>query len=338
MAFLPLSLMQLLSLLATFLSVAHSLPTIERRCFIFGCGDKTPHHTKIGVSEETLYNFRLLSQYSAAAYCEENNNSTGTPVTCHTGACAMVEATNATSYLEFEDSKMYDNTGYVAIDKFHKLVVLSFRGSVSKANWRADYSLIRVHTDLCHKCKVHMGFWKAWSQIKKNTLATVKAVMNQHPGYQLAVTGHSLGGAMATLAAAEIRKTSEGYANKTLLVTFGSPRIGNRRTADFLTKQSRHSFRVTAGDDPIPRMPFHALGYFHMSPEYWIRRNAQNPDAGDIHWITGLYNEAGNSGAGGLSHFGKDSHRHYFGNISYCRPKHDSSKRRRSEIFALPPF
>ena len=331
------SAVQLLLLLVTFLSVADSMPTLESFCFLFGCTDPVPHNTMYGVSDEILYNFQLLSQYAAAAYCEENNNSTGTPVTCRTGACAMVEVANATSYLEFEDSKMYDNTGYIAIDHFHRLVVLSFRGSVSKANWKIDRQLIRVHTDLCHKCKVHKGFWRSWSQIQDNTLGMVKAVMDKHPKYQLAVTGHSLGGAIATLAAAKIRNSSEPYADNTLLVTFGSPRIGNKRTAEFLTKQSDHSFRVTAVDDIIPRLPFHTFGYYHMSPEYWIYRNQQNPDPGDIAWITGLYNKAGNSGQGGLTHFGKEPHRHYFGNITNCRPEYDPSKKKRSKT-TLPLF
>lgn len=333
MTFSRLSVLQLTMLLATFISVAYSLPTIQIRCFLFGCGDPSPHETHNGISESTLESFALFSQYAAAAYCEENNNSSGTKITCAAKNCPDVEAANVTSRNEFENSPIADTTGFIAIDYTREIVVLTFRGSVSGANWQEDFKASRVHTDICHKCHVHKGFWQAWVEARTPVLGAVKTVMESYPDYRFVVAGHSLGGALATLAAGDIRKVSPKFAEITELYTYGSPRIGNKPTVDFLTKQSNLSHRITAVDDPVPRVPWHRLGYFHVSPEFWIRTNPQYPSTTDILVVTGYYNEAGNSGANkGHTKYNMEAHRHYYGNTTQCRPDKDisGSKNRRS--------
>lgn len=54
------------------------------------------------VSASILDQLQFFSQYSAAAYCLDNNNSPDTKVTCPQGNCARVEAANATTLTEFE--------------------------------------------------------------------------------------------------------------------------------------------------------------------------------------------------------------------------------------------
>ena len=54
--------------------------------------------------------------------------------------------------------------------------------------------------------------------------------MGRHPGAYLWVTGHSLGGAMATLAVFDIR--AMGY-NVDYFITFESPRVLNVQGANY---------------------------------------------------------------------------------------------------------
>lgn len=135
MAFFRLSFLQSVMLFLIFIFVAGSMPTIYRRCFIFGCGDLSKHDSDEGVSEDLLYQFNLFAQHSAAAYCEENNKSPKGPITCHAGNCPMLETTNVTSFEEFQNAGPDDDTGFIAIDHTRKLTVLAFRGSISDANW-----------------------------------------------------------------------------------------------------------------------------------------------------------------------------------------------------------
>lgn len=70
--------------------------------------------------------------------------------------------------------------------------------------------------------KVHDGFLAAYLSVSEQTNGYVNALMSQYSGYNLVVTGHSLGGALATLSALNLSST---YPDITVY-TFGSPRVG----------------------------------------------------------------------------------------------------------------
>lgn len=74
----------------------------------------------------------------------------------------------------------------------------------------AQFSLYpwSVYTvSLCHcvlvllSCQVHRGFYYAYhkSQLRPQVSAEVLRLLAAHPGYSVGVTGHSLGGALASL-------------------------------------------------------------------------------------------------------------------------------------------
>ncbi|KAL0256228.1 hypothetical protein SLS55_008620 [Diplodia seriata] len=91
------------------------------------------------VSADLLASFNLFEQYSAASYCAQNNNSTGTEVSCEAGNCPLVDAATTNTVVEFEDSVVTDTTGFVATDSTNSQIVVSFRGSRSIQNWIANF-------------------------------------------------------------------------------------------------------------------------------------------------------------------------------------------------------
>lgn len=100
-------------------------------------------------------------------------------------------------------------TGFVAIDSTNRKVVVSFRGSQGVRNWLANINFVDIPTDLCAGCTVHQGFWKSWLEARPGILRALKDAKARYPDYSIVATGHSLGGALATLCAANLR--NEGY-------------------------------------------------------------------------------------------------------------------------------
>lgn len=277
----------------------------------------------VGIMPGLLDKFRHISQFATATYCADNNDSPNTLLSCPSGGCKWVEAAHVSTTSEFENDWRTDTTGYVAIDDIHEYIVLAFRGSESEANWMIDLKVNKVPTDLCSDCHAHDGFWTSWMDVRHKVLQAIDKAVDARPKYRVIVVGHSLGGAIATLAAGTIRNRSAHLLQVTELYTFGSPRVGSYQTARFLSEQSRLSYRITSTSDPVPRLPGVILDYMHTSPEYWITKNPTNPWPEDIWLLTGFYNSKGNTGTHG--HSLKD-HVHYFGHIGHCaKKKHDWS-------------
>jgi hypothetical protein len=106
---------------------------------------------------------------------------------------------------------------------------------------------------------VHQGFYRAFDSVLPELsqfVAGLKGVTTVH------CVGHSLGGAVATLAADWLRARS--LVAQARLYTFGSPRVGLWRFAETSTQrvESTHIFRVHHQTDPIPMVP--TWPFFHV--------------------------------------------------------------------------
>jgi len=106
---------------------------------------------------------------------------------------------------------------------------------------------------------VHNGFQtevdKIWEDIMKHV------DLKLHEKKTLLICGHSLGGAMATIA------TSRLGDRVSALYTYGSPRAGTRK----FVKSFKHipHYRFVNNNDVVPKVPFAFLGYRHTcKPQY----------------------------------------------------------------------
>ena len=101
-------------------------------------------------------------------------------------------------------------TGFVATDGTNELIVVSFRGSESIANYLTDVDFPLVAaTDICSDCYAEDGFYTSWEEAKSGVTSAVISAAQANPNYEVISTGHSLGAAIATLCAAELR--NDGY-------------------------------------------------------------------------------------------------------------------------------
>lgn len=138
-------------------------------------------------------------------------------------------------------------------DEFHgfvgrsnKAVLVAFRGTESIENCLTDAETPLVCCSP-YPGRVHRGFAEGvetvWSEIRP----LLGPPSRSRP---LWLTGHSLGGALATLAS--VRLASEGYAVRAVY-TYGSPRVGDRLFRDFY----RHAhYRFVNDNDLVPHLPF----------------------------------------------------------------------------------
>ena len=106
--------------------------------------------------------------------------------------------------------------------------------------------------------RVHKGFYTAWRKNDFNEilLSRVGDILSAMPAPSVAtvlVTGHSLGGALATLGAHDMRTR---FPNTHVAVyTFGSPRVGNRALALEYNDLVPEHFSVINDQDPVARVP-----------------------------------------------------------------------------------
>ncbi|RPA97725.1 alpha/beta-hydrolase [Choiromyces venosus 120613-1] len=271
------------------------------------------------ISASTLATLYYYAEFSAVGYCDPGNVP-GTEVTCKNNICPQVTANTVTTIIAFADTTTADTTGIVARDDTRKTITVVFRGSKSLKNWFANVRLLwKDASTFCSGCKLHSGFYNAFIEAFPPILASVNTLRAQYPSYKIAVTGHSLGGALATITATEFRRL--GYTTE--LYTYGAPRVGNDKFSTFVS-QSSGNFRVTHLNDPVPRLPPVAMGYYHISPEYWISRGDSNIKASDVEIYYGILNTGGNTGHGLIS-LNIGAHLKYFlpVGIATCGPLWD---------------
>jgi hypothetical protein len=116
--------------------------------------------------------------------------------------------------------------------------------------------------------KVHSGFLAGYDSVKKPLIALVDKLTTSSDvdeKWRVMVTGHSLGGALATLCAYELAsRRSRARANQIIsMYSFGAPRAGNAPFANEYNALVPDSWRVTNRNDIVPSVP-RLLGYCHV--------------------------------------------------------------------------
>lgn len=143
---------------------------------------------------------------------------------------------------------------YIAHSEHLRLLV--FRGSDDLKAWQTNVKGRPV--SWLGLGSVHEGFADAL-EIAWPTLCSQVAGPDALP---LLIAGHSLGGALATLAAALLPEA--------LLYSFGAPRVGNQAFVHAMRPAEVRHHRYVNHRDPVPLLPPGLLGYQHSGRAYYI--------------------------------------------------------------------
>ncbi len=110
--------------------------------------------------------------------------------------------------------------------------------------------------------EAHGGFVDAWAGVSKKVLDRVAELKAQNPARSVWFTGHSLGAALAVLAAAQ-------YGAADGLYTYGSPRVGD---ATFTASLTCPAFRHVHNNDAVPNLP---IAYLHAGTLHYFGRDGE---------------------------------------------------------------
>ncbi|MBF0415404.1 MAG: lipase family protein [Magnetococcales bacterium] len=153
----------------------------------------------------------------------------------------------------FVDNADTSTQAFVACND--KYAVVAFRGTQEITDVWTDLNITTVPG---LGGEVHKGFWDSLDSIWKELDDTMqKCCSKERPIW---FTGHSLGGALATLAAdrffPRVRNKPRG------IYTYGSPRCGDEDFANAYNKKFLDStFRFVNNNDLVTRVPPRSMGY-----------------------------------------------------------------------------
>lgn len=135
-------------------------------------------------------------------------------------------------------------------------LIIAFKGTSTLGDFITDVNAFKstsANTIIPNaKGNVHSGFLAAYGSIRKE----LKQIIDANPDKKVLFTGHSLGGALATLAGAE-------FTNNARVITYGAPQVGDDAFVDAYTTQTD---RVVHSSDPVT---FMNVKYNHTTQTVW---------------------------------------------------------------------
>jgi len=203
--------------------------------------------------------FNNAVNISQAAYCMTELDSW----TCYTCSNNFIYETKLEKYNELVIF------GY---DTIYNSIFIGFRGSSNIQNWISDIKIILIHPYADNSIAVDKGFYDLYDILKPDVMSIISDMTRKYGTKKLFITGHSLGGALATISAFDIMYNVFPY-DVSYIITFGSPRVGNVYFSDYFNAYSIYSKRITHYYDIVPHVPEEFLGYKHISNEIWYNED-----------------------------------------------------------------
>lgn len=153
-------------------------------------------------------------------------------------------------------------------DKEFRLVV-TFRGTQTAEDWLENLDFIAVpYQPIPGRGTVHQGFQLAYYAIRANLLDLVQKLGQGCT--ELLVVGHSLGGALATLAMPDLLNVLDNPNLSPILYNLASPRVGHGDFQSFFDSHVNVCYRVVNQWDVVPHLPPDLAGYVHVGSQVAI--------------------------------------------------------------------
>lgn len=324
--------------------------------------DSQEHPSTFGESgpASDYFELRKYANLASVAYCLKKGLREAMTIgdqdkTCPSKACDHEGISNYLVVKTFRFDGWLDvGSCFIAVDHEAKTFYLTFRGTNSAQDWLNNLDaflvpyvpLVYSNNDLepkkrpkCSGCKVHKGFS---AFVKQNGVKVVRELVKlkkKHPKYQIVVSGHSLGGAMALICGVELRLL--GF--DTLVVTLAGPKVGNAPFTSFVNKlfqtdkvvkhiSHKNSFetldvgyiRMVHKHDIVPTLP-PTDHYRHAGYEYYLSERGMKQTPKSVIRRAVDYVENSDRSMFDMipSGFSRDDHVNYFFKVTSCRAPED---------------
>jgi predicted lipase len=170
--------------------------------------------------------------------------------------------------------KSYENHGTEVILFTHhkqKLAAFGFRGTepTSIKDWLKNFliSLTPVHIGST-RFHIHKGFSNRYHDISSWFEVEYKAISQD---YTIVITGHSLGGALTTIAA--VHASDKLNRRPDAVITFGSPLVGKQDFRNYYHKVvgCDRTLIIAVNGDFITTIPPREFGYAHACSAFKVK-------------------------------------------------------------------
>ncbi len=149
----------------------------------------------------------------------------------------------------FDDPKFFGGTETQCFITHHdEIILISVRGTQEIMDIVRDLDALQVPF-VEGDGTAHKGFYKAFKAIKDPVLNYLDRF---YAGQKVIICGHSLGGAICTLLAESLRRSTQPKYD-ILVYTYGSPRAGDSVFVEGASELVHH--RIVNNNDPVPGVP-----------------------------------------------------------------------------------
>lgn len=207
------------------------------------------------IYDRMVYFSKMCAISNCISYNQLKENKTLAEGGCpsHLQFCSNLSANAAIDDTVIEKiylAKEYElGTGYIAIDHMRKVILLTFRGSSTRTDWLHDFRLYpepykpfssksymrkiqKGELTECIDCKVHSGFSKFLKTVHEKFIKKVDVIFEKHSNYNLVISGHSLGAAIAILAGIEFK--IRGF--NPMVMNYAQPKMFNSQMVQWINE------------------------------------------------------------------------------------------------------
>lgn len=165
-----------------------------------------------------------------------------------------------------------------------EILHIVFRGTDGSLDMRIDAEELRVPLfEVRDDILVHAGFLKQFKALEAQLLETI---LEQKVTTGVHFSGHSLGGALATIGAGVFFKVLHEMGFRVSCYTIGSPRVGGHRFVKWWNELSIDSYRILNYRDPVPMIPMNWL-YTHIYGGIRLEDTGSVTILGHDSWLLG---------------------------------------------------